>query len=90
MEIPLIYTIKFANQLVSLELIDETPQMLTYKTTVYEYDLERNEKAALTFRMVLTQMTEEEKKQKLIRDMFYGKEIPNTGIKITKRDNKEI
>ena len=62
--IPYVYTLEFIKDKISLNLINESPDRLLYETTRIYYDLERNEKAKLTFILVLTQLTDEERKQR--------------------------
>src|ERR1035437_3436098 len=90
METPKAFIIQFNNKdEARLELIESKDGVSIFQKVKYQNDLELNEKYTLTLNLVLTPLTKEEKKSVLLYNMFNGKELPNTEIKITKRNEGE-
>ena len=73
METSKLLMIKFGNDEVILELVEETNGICKYQTTKYNYDLDADEKSTLTFTLELSPMTDQEKKKTVLYNMFYGK-----------------
>ena len=72
---------------ITLEFVNETDGVFKFQATKYNTNLSLNEKSSITITLELSSLTDEERKSVLLYNMYNGKSIPNTEIKITKRHN---